>query len=221
MLSELVSRAIVNRCAEREVEYRYVFRNIIHLLSLPRHIRREVKILDVGCCESNLSRVLAELGFDVYGIDIRYCDIAPARLVQNNVLTVDFDSEMFNIVIAVSTVEHVGLDCYGQNIIDHDGDVKTMDRIWRWLCSNGIAIVTVPFGKPHHPEWFERVYNFENISRIVGKFKVLNMEVYCCEDGVGGNIWNLCYVNDVFVKSREHILNSDCVCCLTLCKCVE
>ena len=211
-IAELVEEAMVNRTAERPYEYSFVFRFLAPLLALPPRLRRSVRILDVGCCESRLSSVLARLGFSVTGIDIRECDIRPARLVQANILSIDFGPEAFDVIIAISTVEHVGLPCYGQKLLDDDGDVKTMERIYRWLRSGGVALVTVPFGKPHHPPTFERVYDYATLEqRIIRGFELVHMEIWC-NFADGGDAWMLCSLGD----NDPECLRHDCAAMLLL-----
>jgi hypothetical protein len=59
----------------------------------------------------------------------------------------------------------------------------SMEKIYRWLKPYGLAIITLPYGKPHHPPTFERVYNRETLKdRILfGRWNVLRIE-YACDD---------------------------------------
>jgi len=206
-LYEFLEKSIVNKCGERIVEYTFVYQSICSLLTLSYSCRRNIKILDIGCCESNLAKTLAELGFDVIGIDINYCDICPARLLQANILETEFEPNSFDIILAISTVEHIGLSCYGQKVQDNNGDIITMQKIYRWLKPNGIAIITVPYGKPHHPPWFERVYNKDTLfEHIVQNFEIVRLEVWCRPDLESDN-WYPCSLDCV---------DKDCVALLLL-----
>jgi 2-polyprenyl-3-methyl-5-hydroxy-6-metoxy-1,4-benzoquinol methylase len=146
-------------------------------------MRREITVLDIGGGESRLAKTLAELGFTVTIIDIGNVDCGKATHVKNNILDYEFPEGTFDIIISISTIEHVGLQCYGQTRLDNDGDIKVMDKIYRWLKPRGLAIITLPYGKPHHPPSFERVYNPDSLKkRILSNcWYILRME-YICKD---------------------------------------
>ena len=190
---ELIEKSMVNRAAERPVEYAFAWSVLAPLTFLPAECRRRVRILDVGGGESRLAKTLAELGFSVTVIDIGDVDRGGAELVRANVLSYEFPEASFDLIVAISTVEHVGLPCYGQTLLDPDGDVKVMEKIHRWLKPSGLAVVTVPFGKPHHPPSFERVYNRDALqSRIIGdRWRPLLTLFACSSKG-----WRTCSMEE-------------------------
>ena len=183
-ITELINMSIENKNAERPYEYRFVWKWLSPLLVLPREGRAKVKILDVGGAESKIAKTLADLGFDVTVIDLNPGDYGRARWIKENILTFDFPENHFEVILAISTVEHVGLPCYGQDVIDEYGDVKTMRKVYRWLKPYGMAIVTLPYGRPHHPKTFERVYNEVRLRNriLVDRWEVLE-KVYMCNKG--------------------------------------
>jgi SAM-dependent methyltransferase len=152
------------------------------LLAIPEKVRSEVKILDIGGAGSLLSKTLAELGFDTYVIDINDVDAGKAKFIKANIFDYDFPENTFNIIISISTIEHVGLSCYGQTIHDQDGDIKTMHKIYKWLAPEGIAIITLPYGKPHHPPSFERVYDENTLKNriLISQMEIIKKEYICC-----------------------------------------
>ncbi|RLG76909.1 MAG: hypothetical protein DRO12_03520 [Thermoprotei archaeon] len=166
-IEELIDISMLNRGYERYVEYAFVWKYLSMLLVLPKKLRSKIKILDVGGAESRLSKTLAGLGFDVTVIDIHEDDYGKARFVKENILTYEFPEGYFDVIIAISTIEHVGLPCYKQAILSHDGDIIAMTKIYRWLKLGGIALVTLPYGKPHHPPEFERVYNLQSLQERI------------------------------------------------------
>lgn len=202
---DLIEKSMVNRSAERPLEYSFVWSYLAPLVLLPNAYRYNIKILDVGGAESRLAKTLAELGFDTTVIDIAEVDYQPARFVKADLLVYEFPDETFDIIIAISTLEHVGLPCYGQRHIDERGDVITMEKMHRWLKPHGLAVITLPYGKPHHPPTFERVYNKESLKeRIISdKWNVLKMD-YGCDD----NGWRSC--------SEHETINRDAVVMLLL-----
>ena len=166
-IKDLIKSSMHNWMYERHVEYTFVWKYLSVLLVLPEKLRKEIKILDVGGAESRLSKVLSELGFNVTVIDLAEDDYGSARFVQADILRYEFPKEYFDIIISISTVEHVGLPCYKQKVLDFDGDIHTMDKIYQWLKDGGIALITLPYGKPHHPPEFERVYNQKTLQERI------------------------------------------------------
>ena len=178
--SEIVRYTMHTGTLERSREYEHTIKHLTPLLVLPKPYRKTIRILDVGGADSRLSKWLSEEGFDTYVIDIREDDYGSAKFIKANILEHDFPEEFFDIIVAVSTVEHVGLNCYGQKIEDPDGDIKTMEKLKRWLRTEGLLILTVPYGRPHHPPWFERVYNPSNLWRLqLDDMDIIERRFYC------------------------------------------
>ena len=206
---DIVKYCMGNTLYERSREYEFVMKYFMPLLAIPKKLRKNIRILDVGGAESRLSKFLAEQGFDVYVIDIREDDYGSARFIKANILEYDFPEGFFDVIVAISTVEHVGLPCYGQELIDRDGDVKTVKKLWCWLKPGGLLLLTLPFGIPHHPPDFERVYNLETLrSRVLSVgWDVVEVRFYCFNP--------LC--RDDFVEcSVPQALVTDAVVCLAL-----
>jgi len=66
----------------------------------------------------------------------------------NNIDIVDFDpNEKYNIIISISTVEHIG---YDEPIKENGKSKKAIQKIIDLLDNNGIALITVPLG--YNPE---------------------------------------------------------------------
>ena len=73
-------------------------------------------------------------------------------------------------MVAVSTLEHIGLGRYGDKV-DYDGDILAVQEISRILSKNGAFLFTVPFGKgetyPNH-----RVYDDQGLNRLLNSFMI-------------------------------------------------
>ncbi|MCD6399792.1 DUF268 domain-containing protein [candidate division WOR-3 bacterium] len=178
---QIVNLCMHNRLYERSREYEFVLKYFMPLLVLPKELRRKIKVLDVGGAESKLSKWLSSQGFDTYVIEIREDDYGSAKFIRANILDYDFQENFFDIIVAISTVEHVGLPAYGQDKQDPDGDVKTMVKLRSWVKPGGLLLVTVPFGKPHHPPEFERVYDTVSLQFriILPRLEVIEKRYYC------------------------------------------
>jgi len=169
-------RLVVN---ERIVEIPFVFQN----LKLPKGS----KILDFGCGESKLSLELASLGYRVTGVDLNDYNFTHPNFefVKGNFLKNNFPDEYFDAVVAVSSIEHVGLGAYGESFWDEEGDYKAVREIHRILKTGGIFIMTVPFGKRGKTLTY-RVYDKKTLFNILNGFKIEKIECYI---GLGRKYW--------------------------------
>ena len=133
-------RPVIVNCSERIVEIPFVHRH----LPYPYHGR----VLDVGYLESELIFQVASLGFDTWGIDIRPPAVAfpGVHFIQGDVIQYPFEPHSFDVVTAISTVEHIGLQAYGNVAADPQGDVHALQGALRSLKPGGRLILTVPFG---------------------------------------------------------------------------
>lgn len=149
-------------CNERIVEYPMVFR------LLPDR----GKVLDVGCTSSRLPLQLASLGYEVHGVDLRPYPLAHPNFTfhQVDLLAADcpFPPSSFDIVTAVSCIEHFGLGAYGDSP-EQGGDLRFMAALRNLLRPGGTLILTVPYGRggvtPKH-----RIYDATTLAHLVTGF---------------------------------------------------
>jgi SAM-dependent methyltransferase len=153
-------RAIVASCSERIVEIPFVHRN------LPYPFRG--RLLDVGYRESEIIYEISSLGFETWGIDIRppLAEFPGVRYVQGDIIRHPFQAGFFDVVIALSTVEHIGLMAYGNTAKDPDGDLHALQAIRRILKPGGRLILTMPFGKRGATNWY-RVYDQKTLLALL------------------------------------------------------
>lgn len=153
--------------SERLVEYDFLARNLVSPL-------KNAKILDVGSAGSTLVQAIREFGkrWQAFGIDLEDGDaVMDAR-------SAGFRDRVFDQVICISTIEHIGLDC---GIDDKSGDAKAMQEIFRMLKKGGSAIITVPYGMGKKPD--HRVYDKRALGSLVGRFSVTKQEFYRYDTG--------------------------------------
>lgn len=153
-------RTIVAGCSERIVEVPFVHRH------LPYPFRG--RLLDVGYRESEVIYEVASLGFDTWGIDIRpsLAEYPGVHYVQGDVIKYPFETKSFDVVIVLSTVEHIGLIAYGNTAKDKDGDLHALQAIHRILKPTGRLLLTVPFGKRGATDWY-RVYDQKALMALL------------------------------------------------------
>lgn len=144
--------------SEQVVENAMVLRNIPPEAST---------VLDFGAVESMLPMTLAALGRRVTVWDRRPYAFAHPLL---SVVRQDFLSETppglgpFDIVISVPTIEHLGLDSYGDVVMDN-ADSRGVAVPWSLVRTGGRLIATVPVGRAVvHPGF--RVCDRARLQRV-------------------------------------------------------
>jgi SAM-dependent methyltransferase len=150
-----------------------------------RHIRPdERRILDFGGYESALPLTLSALGHEVTVLDQRTYPFKGPRL---NSLTADLFGELplpaesFDLVISVSTIEHLGLGRY-EDARMTDGDRLGVERLWRLLRPGGRLMATVPAGRPQT----QRGYRTYDEARLRAVFPPLETVLWFKKSGRGG-----------------------------------
>lgn len=162
----------VTNVTERIVEHIFVHNRIP---------RPPAKVLDMGCAESTTAIELASLGFQVTGVDLRRLPLEHPnfRMVEANLGDLPFADAQFDIVVCLSTIEHVGLGWYTDG--DPTTDKTALVEAVRVLRPGGTFLLTVPFGRravtPVH-----RVYDLEQLNELVAPLVVTEMS-FAVRDG--------------------------------------
>ncbi len=135
-------------------------------------------ILDVGCRYSSLPKTLARQGYQVTGLDIHPCSVKHKNFtfVQGDIRTAELASAPFDAILSISTIEHIGLGFYGEDV-QPDGDIHAVKRMHSLLNVGGRAIVTVPFGKRADRSWY-RVYNTGRILDLFRDWRSVTIQTY-------------------------------------------
>lgn len=123
--------------------------------------------LDVGCAESTY---LDNLPGPVDGIDVRdpkRTMTALRRFYKGDICTYPMPRR-YATVLAVSTIEHIGLACraYGTAADDPDGDRHALEGCLAATAAGGQVLLSVPFGKPAHHGWF-RQYDLARLKALL------------------------------------------------------
>jgi SAM-dependent methyltransferase len=182
--SDLTNRA-ANRVAtggatlagDRTVEYGFV---------LARIPEGEGELLDFGSGTGNLALTAAERGWRVTAFDRMAIELAyrhpRVRQLQGDVLTHDFGSDRFELILNCSSIEHVGLPGRYGSFDEQDGDIRAMRVLHGLLAGGGRMLLTIPVGTdgvfaPRH-----RVYGAERLPRLLDGFEAVE-ERYWQKDG--------------------------------------
>jgi SAM-dependent methyltransferase len=161
---------------------------------------KNIEILDVGAAESLLSYELASFNYSVTAIDIRPIALSHPNLkfVKSDICKPVFSSDSFDCVIALSTLEHIGLGWYG----DEKGnsyDMEAVKQINLLLKPAGIFILTVPYGRkavtPVH-----RIYDQESLQKLTQDFRVMQVSYGVRKDNFTWTITE----NELEASVKEH-----------------
>jgi len=195
--------------SQRAIEYPWVLEQL-------KTIEKGQLVLDVGCSESLLSHELIARGYRVVEIDIREYPFQNKRMffIKRSILDTKLPNDMFDAILVVSTIEHIGLSTYDQLTLDDKGDVKAMKELYRILRPKGIMILTTPYigSCSFRVSSFERNYNRQRLQKLLEGFRIL-IEEYFYLKQVGKRFY--------WVKmSREEIDSKNFMypglCCLVL-----
>lgn len=150
-----------------------------------RHIRTdERRVLDFGGYESLLPLTLTALGHEVTVLDQRAYPFQGPRLRS---VTADlfgempFSAESFDLVISVSTIEHLGLGGY-DDVQKPDGDRLGVERLWELVRPGGRLMASVPAGRPTIQRGY-RTYDEAALRRV---FPPLDAVLWFMKDGRSG-----------------------------------
>lgn len=129
------------------------------------------RVLDLGCAESTCSIELASLGFQVVGVDLRRLPLEHPnfQMVKANLAELPFPDGSFDVVISLSTIEHVGLGWYAEGE-DRATDERAAAEAWRVLRPGGRFILTVPYGRAAETP-LQRVYDAARLDHLLAKFR--------------------------------------------------
>src|SRR5205823_5214060 len=116
---------------------------------------------------------------DLHGVDIAPRDFSGIRMTQADVRKMPFPDAAFDLILCVSTLEHVGLDSdpfQGSLGADpENGDVDALKEMARVLGPQGRLLVTVPFGRAEiHRS--HRQYDSQGWSHLVRSADLLSNE---------------------------------------------
>jgi SAM-dependent methyltransferase len=119
-------------------------------------------VLDVGTgyAVPIYLRRLRELGIpQLHGVDLSDRPVKGLQMTQADVRKLPFANAYFDLVLCVSTLEHIGYDNtrYGvPTTREHGGDRAALIEIRRVLNHRGRLLVTVPFGRLEDCGWFRQ-----------------------------------------------------------------
>lgn len=106
-------------------------------------------VLDFGCVENILPMTLCSLGYRVTGLDFLPYPFTHANFtfIRHDILAWQPPPGAFDVVVSISTIEHVGLG-YSGDPVANAGDKRAVEALWKALRPGGRLFVTLPAGRP-------------------------------------------------------------------------
>jgi len=154
---------------DRAMEYGFMAKEI--------NFKTGDKILDIGFLESVTPFILAGLGADIHALDLRQCPInyPGVKTYIGDIRKTNFIDKFFDKIIAISTIEHLGIPTRYNSYGDPEADRKALLEMKRILTDDGIIIITVPFGKSAIDS-VQKTYDKKNIEKLTTNFQIINIE---------------------------------------------
>ena len=147
-------------------------------------VRPGDRVLDVGTANAEpayLAALLARASH-VVGVDLAQADVPGIRTVVADVRELPFAGGAFDLVLCVSTLEHVGRDnrLYGAAAeADPRGIAAALEELRRVLAADGRLVVTVPCGEREDHGWFVQFTpDAWNEAFLAAGFRVREEEIY-------------------------------------------
>jgi SAM-dependent methyltransferase len=119
--------------------------------------RGEPRVLDVGSANAEplYLEALAEAAPGAVGLDLADAEIPGLKTVVGDVRRLPFEARSLDVVVCVSTLEHVGSDQSVYGVEPGEGGIaEALAEIRRVLAGSGYALVTVPCGAAEDHGWF-------------------------------------------------------------------
>lgn len=161
------------RLDERVVEYPWVFSRINY---------QQQMVLDAGSA-LNFPYLLESPALKTQKVVI--CTLAPeinhyksnrVSYVYDDLRQLMFKDQLFDTIVSISTIEHVGMD--NTKLYTQDGDfneacnsdyLQVISELKRLLKPGGKLLITVPFGKKQKFDWLQQ-FDLNMVNTVINRF---------------------------------------------------
>jgi SAM-dependent methyltransferase len=151
-----------------------VSERILEQIFVHTHLPRPpARLLALGCSDSTNAIEMASLGFQVIGVDARPLPLRHPNftMIQTHLAELPFEDEWFDGCVALSTLEHIGLD-WSNPKERGASDELAVAEVFRALKRGGRFLLTVPFGwRAVTP--VQRIYDRAQLDSLLHAFRVV------------------------------------------------
>jgi SAM-dependent methyltransferase len=199
LIPDMASESIVVRMNERIVEL-----PLIYSLAAPQQGKR---VLDFGCNESKFALELASLGCEVTGVDLERYRLEHPNLsfLQGDFLDAELPANSFDLVTAISALEHTGLSYYSGDKGER-ADQLVVNKFFELLKPEGELIVSVPVGVEEEFPPYYRSYG-RAVYELFSQFELLNSYFFSGKDRDATRenacYWSPCTEDEAFQQKNK------------------
>lgn len=164
-----------------------IIENGLIMAELYLHCKPGASILDIGSAESLLPMQFASMGYKVTCIDLRPYPLRHRNLtiIQGDFFNVTLARNQFDFISCVSSIEHFGLDWYGNTNFNGNiaPDILAVQRISDALKPGGWLFLSLPYADEYQVDTLERTYDANSISNLIQQPDLVEISrrVFCRE----------------------------------------
>jgi len=161
---------------------------VVEVPWLVSRLGRPRAVLDVGSAGATYYAALIACGAErIVAADTRPCEApAPIEVAQVNATQMPAEwTEAFDVVVCISTLDHVGLAAYG-NLPEENAVERVIAEIRRVLRPQGRLLATFPVGRAQitsHPGGGQRVFGLDEVERYFAGWR-RRVSAYRLRNGV-------------------------------------
>jgi hypothetical protein len=164
-LSGVAINYILKRTIGKIVVNARYHENTFSLNFCNKYLKKSSKIIDIGSSESDFPLMLHASDFKVMAFDQRDYPFIESRKGEAGQISSYFANNSFDAITAISTIEHIGLGVYGDNIFN----TSYFDLINEWkklLRNERYLVITLPVTssekRREKGQWVENIMSFKN-----------------------------------------------------------
>jgi O-antigen chain-terminating methyltransferase len=105
----------------------------------------------------------------LHGVDLSTRRVDELTMTRADVRRLPYRDGSFDLVICVSTIEHIGRDntrYQAPGGLEKDGDLTALDEMKRVIAGVGSILITVPFGRLEYDDWYKQ-YDLDAWTSLV------------------------------------------------------
>lgn len=153
--------------------------------------RGEQRVLDIGYANAEdryIDAINALKIPELYGLDLVGRLVPGIRPVVGDVRSAPFRDGSFDLILCISTLEHVGRDnsiyFSGRLPQDPEGDLRAIREMARMTRMRGRIVITVPYGRGMNYGWFQQ-YDKQSLERLISASgcRLIRKDLYIYREG--------------------------------------